>query len=75
MTKQQYYYTLYILYEHSDWGPEFGDNDRDVVEQEREDSYENARDYLIVKHPADWTFDQAMAYAATITMGSKGYVR
>lgn len=44
------YYTLLVQYEKGDqWSAAFGDYDRDVVEQEKEDDYGDAHKARIVR--------------------------
>lgn len=54
------YYTL-LVYEHGNWGIQFGDFDRDVVEQERRDSYARSRATIISSAPEQAEIDAVVA--------------
>jgi len=54
------YYTL-LVYERGLWGIQFGDFDRDVVEQERRDSYPRSRAMIIASAPDQAEIDAVVA--------------
>lgn len=54
------YHTL-AVFEDGQWAPQFGDWDKDVVKQEREDSYDGQRTCIVTTDGSQAAIDATIA--------------